>query len=85
MKLWAAIRKSNENFFYAFLRNRLPAEASDFPLFMGKSFGARIPLGNKRVRFYHFYSEFLSASARIPPSPPFLWNQWDRAFLNSNP
>jgi hypothetical protein len=28
--------ESNENFFYAFLRNRLPAEASDFPLFMGK-------------------------------------------------
>jgi hypothetical protein len=33
-KRWAAMRKSNENVFYAFLRNRLAAEASDFPLFM---------------------------------------------------
>jgi len=28
--------KSNDNYFYAFLHNRLPAEASDVSLFMGK-------------------------------------------------
>ncbi len=29
-------KEIKREFFYAFLRNRLPAEASDFPLFMGK-------------------------------------------------
>jgi hypothetical protein len=33
---WAAMTKSNDNYFYAFLHNRLPAEASDVSLFMGK-------------------------------------------------
>jgi len=55
-------------FFYAFLRNRLLAEASDFPLFMAKRFWARIPFGNKTVRFYHLYSEIL----RVPASNPTL-------------
>src|ERR1700738_1676312 len=52
--------------FYAFLRNRLFADASDFPLFVAKRFSARIPIGNKRVRFYHHYSEILSASGSNP-------------------
>jgi hypothetical protein len=58
--------KSNENSFYAFLRNRLLAETSDFPLFVAKRFWARIPFGNKRVRFYHLYSEFLSVTGSNP-------------------
>jgi hypothetical protein len=36
------------------------------------------------IRFTDIVGNFLGSWAPIPPSPPFLWNQWDRAFLNSN-
>jgi hypothetical protein len=71
---WSRDEELKRELFYAFLRNRVPPEASDFPSFMGKCFWAWIPLGNKRVRFYHLYSEFLSVSGSNPTLSAIFFN-----------